>query len=144
MINIVEICVLAAGLGVNSIMDIKSKRVSLKIMSGLFLIGCFFRGIQGELFTWCFLLRLIPGIVCFLLTWITRGSIGIGDGCMFWVLGAFLSLEELLVVCMIALCAVGIVALVLMVGFHKKKNYEIPFVPFLFIGFIATKALYGG
>lgn len=141
--NVMEICVLSAGLGINSVMDFKSKRISLKIMVALFLAGCFFRGAQGELFTWMLLLRLFPGIICFFLTWITRGSIGIGDGCMFLVLGVFLSLEELLVVCMLALGMVGVTALVLMVFFHKKKNYEIPFVPFLFVGFVATKILYG-
>lgn len=144
MENILEIGLLSAGLGINSLMDLKTKTVSLKIMVALFLAGCFFRGIEGELFTWSFLLRLVPGIICFLLTWITRGGIGMGDGCMFLVLGTFLSLEELLVTCMIALGAVGVVALVLMVGFHKKKNYEIPFVPFLFMGFVITKVLYGG
>lgn len=144
MLTMLEIGILSAGLGINSIMDLRTKKISLKIMLILFISGCVFRVMQGNLFTLEFVLGLLPGGICLALSYMTRGNIGIGDGFMFLVLGAFLSIEELFVTSMIALGSAGIAAMVLLIGFHKKKNYEIPFVPFMFVGFVITKILYGG
>ena len=142
--NMLEMCTLMTGLGINSVIDIRTHKVSLKIMVVLFCAGCAFRMLQGNFFALSFFAALLPGIGFLLLSWLTRGNIGAGDGCMILVLGAFMDLEEVFAVCTIAISAVGIFGLFLMLGFHKSKNYEIPFFPFLFLGCLLTKIVYGG
>ena len=142
--NVLEMCTLMTGLGINSVIDIRTHKVSLKIMIALFCAGCTFRMIRGNFITSSFLIALLPGIGFLLLSWLTRGNIGAGDGCMILVLGAFMDLEEVFTVCTIAISAVGVFGLFLMLGFHKSKTYEIPFFPFLFLGCLLTKIVYGG
>lgn len=87
---------------------------------------------------------ICPGIVCILLAKISREAIGYGDGILLCGLGCIYSVEEIMSVCMIASIFGGITALVLFVFFHKKGNYEIPFVPFLFLGWIIEVWIEGG
>lgn len=142
--EIAEICVLTAGLGVSSVIDLLVRKVSVKILALLFVAGCIFRVMQGDMFEIAFLWRILPGVICILLTKITHGGIGLGDGYMLLVLGMFFNIEELISVCIIASCLAGLVAMGLLFFGHKKKNYEIPFVPFLSLGCAIVKMVYGG
>lgn len=78
---------------------------------------------------------LIPGIAALLIGRISKEAIGYGDGVLLCVMGFYFTLEELLAVCMIAFMAAALIALILLVVFHKKGSYEIPFVPFLLIAY---------
>lgn len=133
---------LMAGLAGSSILDIRKHRISMRVLGILLIAGLGFRIYDRELFEMVFLLRLLPGLLCMLLTWITRGAVGLGDGCMILVLGLFLNWEELMSVCMMSLCLSGLIGLLLLVGFRKKKNYEIPFVPFLLVSFVLLQFVF--
>jgi prepilin signal peptidase PulO-like enzyme (type II secretory pathway) len=64
----------------------------------------------------------------------TGQKVGYGDGLLLLALGCYLVWEDMLLMCMAAVFCGGIWGLVLMIFFHKNKDYEIPFVPFLFLG----------
>ena len=124
------ICLLIQG-----IWDVRTKEIPMWI--SLCLGGCSFLYsvyIQRE---WTsILLSLVPGAVCLMLGVITRQAIGYGDGILITALGMLYSVDELLEICIIAIffaCAAG---LILLIFFKKKGNYEIPFVPFLFVGWM--------
>ena len=87
---------------------------------------------------------VFPGILCLFIAKITQEAIGYGDGILLCGLGCVYSLEEILRVCMIASFLGGIAAIVLLVCFGKRGNYEIPFVPFLFMGWFVDVLLTGG
>lgn len=124
------ICLLIQG-----IWDIRTKEIPMWI--SLCFGGCsFLYSVCNQRDWMCIGLALIPGVICLLLGYVTRQAVGYGDGILLCALGMLYSVEELVHMCMIAIFAAGMVGLVLLVVFKKKGSYEIPFVPFLFIGWL--------
>lgn len=80
------------------------------------------------------MMAFIPGILCFIFCRVSQEAVGYGDAIMFLVLGMFYSLGTILSICMIAYSVAGTISLVLLLFFQKKGNYEIPFIPFLWMG----------
>lgn len=127
---IAGICLLIQG-----IRDIRTKEIPLWVslcLGG----GGFLYSIYSHRDWLDFCLGLLPGIGCLLLGYCTRQAVGYGDGILLCALGMLYSVEELLYICMVAACFAGITGLVLLVCFKKKGTYEIPFVPFLFVGWM--------
>jgi len=79
------------------------------------------------------LLALLLGVIFLLIGKITREAIGYGDGILLIVMGLFYSAKQMWSICIMAFVFAGVVALVLLLIFRKKGNYEIPFVPFLLL-----------
>ena len=76
------------------------------------------------------------GAAVIMLSIISKGAVGMGDGLLFLSLGTVLSFEELLSAFLLGLfccCFWGIVVLFLS---GKGKKTEMPFVPFLMLGYI--------
>ena len=84
----------------------------------------------------CFCMALIPGMLCLFLGFCTKQAVGYGDGFLLCALAMLYTLQDLLCILMIAMFCAGIIALLLLVVFKKKSTFEIPFVPFLFIGWL--------
>lgn len=79
------------------------------------------------------LLGILPGIGCLLVSKLTREAIGYGDSILICVLGLFYDGNHLLKIGMIAVCFASLLGMGLLLA-GKKRQYEIPFVPFLFLG----------
>lgn len=82
------------------------------------------------------LIAFVPGIVCLFCCMVTKESVGYGDAILLIAMGCLYSCEELVFICSVALVTAAVVSMVLCIGFHKKGNYEIPFVPFLWLGWL--------
>ncbi len=82
------------------------------------------------------LFAFIPGIICLLCCIVTRGAVGYGDAILLLTMGCLYSYEELLFICGVAMGVAAIVSMILFIGFHKRGDYEIPFVPFLWVGWV--------
>ena len=65
---------------------------------------------------------------------VTGEQIGFGDAFLIFIMGLYCNVTELINVCMFALILVGIVSLFLMTVAKKSKKYELPFIPFVFLG----------
>ena len=132
----IKIVMIILLLGFNSVLDIKRRQISLVLTAviGLvvILVRIWERQPWGELG-----LSLIPGVVFVLLAYVTEESIGYGDAWVLLSVGCYLSFKEMLTMCMSALCLAGVTALFLYIFLYKKKNYEMPFIPFLFIGYLS-------
>lgn len=81
------------------------------------------------------------GIACLVYSKISKEALGYGDSLLLCSLGLVLDVEHMLLICMIAFGVAGIGALVMLVFFHKKKKYEMPFVPFLWMAFVIDALL---
>ena len=57
-----------------------------------------------------------------------------GDAFLIFIMGLYCNVTELINVCMFALILAGIVSLFLMTVAKKSKKYELPFIPFVFLG----------
>lgn len=122
---------LIACLAILSYEDLKYKEVSIPFLVGLIatslISGCVF--IEDIL---DILRGLIPGAALIIVSIATRGRIGIGDGIVLAGIGLSLGCARAFEIFLIGLAssvAVGMVLLLI-----KKKDCEMPFVPFLLIG----------
>ncbi len=138
----VKIGITISGLIWNSILDLREKKISLMVVIFYALIGMGYQIINKNLGFWI-VAALIPGLLALAFAKLTREKIGYGDGLLLLALGCYLAIEELVLVCMIAVCLAGTVALILLLFFHKGRDYAIPFVPFLLCGYIMECFLCG-
>jgi len=130
------------GLAYLSIADIKKKELHLSaiVFFGAYGMLCTLFRLKGVYepspsFLGSLLLRLVPGLVCLLLGFITREAIGYGDGLVLLGMAAYLSAEQILVAGYVGLLSAGVVSIVALLFFRCSRKYRIPFVPFLFIGY---------
>ena len=73
---------------------------------------------------------------------ITKGALGMGDGWLMMALGTALETEEFLIMLLIGLGCSAVWAGILLVVLHRGRNAEIPFVPFLLLGYIGGVLLW--
>lgn len=106
-----------------SIEDILERQISMKwvLILGVSGIGYLFKMGHYPVF--------FPGILLLLMGYCTKEQIGYGDGFLILALGTWASIE---VICCMLYIAV-ILSFIVSICFRKK---EIPFVPFLTIGYI--------
>lgn len=130
---LVKEIMLVAGLSIMSIEDIRRREIRRIWLIGLGIAGTVFAIVSGDIDGAWYLLRLVPGLVCLLVAWITKEQVGFGDASLILILGLYCSVMELLNVCMIALSLAGIVSLILLTIAKKSKKYELPFIPFILL-----------
>ncbi len=131
---IIKEIVLVVGLTIMSIEDIRRREIRRIWLIGLGMVGIVIAIVAGDIDGAQYLFRLVPGIVCFLVAWVTGEQIGFGDAFLIFIMGLYCNVTELINVCMFALILVGIVSLFLMTVAKKSKKYELPFIPFVFLG----------
>lgn len=132
--------ILMAGLALHAVCDILTKKIPLVGTILLGVAGIAIQIIRHEFYSEAFL-ALIPGVICLLLAWLSREQVGYGDGALILAIGCYLDWGSMLGLCMLALSLAGLYALILVVVLKKGKNYEIPFAPFLFVGFCIERWL---
>ena len=134
IIKLVITCIL----GVLAVIDFKKKQVSnvfLLIVSGIVIINyVIFRPIT--------MVSLVGGIligtVLLGISYITRQKIGVGDGLLIMILGAYLGFEGIGVVLLYALTLSAIWSGLLMIIKKVNRNYTIAFIPFIFVGYVGV------
>ena len=135
-----EFCVLVF-LGLNSWMDIKKREISLVLATMLAAAGMIWTVYRGTVS----IERLLPimtGVSFLGISVITRGSMGMGDGWILLALGTVLMPEEFFSMLFAAMLISAAWAGILLWLFHKKGNTEIPFVPFLMLGYLGKLFLW--
>ena len=135
-----EFCVLVF-LGLNSWMDIKKREISLVLAAMLAAAGMIWTVYRGTVS----IERLLPimaGISFLGISVITRGAMGMGDGWILLALGTVLMPEEFFSMLFAAMLISAAWAGILLWLFRKKGNTEIPFVPFLMLGYLGKLILW--
>lgn len=134
-----EICVLTF-LGFNTWSDLKKKEVSLAAVGIFTIISLGWAFYAGKI-TWQYFLP--PGIGSFflLISIITKGAMGMGDGWLMIALGMALDIREFLTMLSVGLLGCAAWSGLLLTVFRKEKNTEVPFVPFLLLGYVGGMLL---
>ena len=112
-------------LGWNSWKDIRKKEISL-IITGIFA----FLGIMTAFYN----RNVTAGFVG--ISAVSGNQIGAGDGLLLIALGTVLEMEEYLRTICLALIGCGLWAVILLGILRKKKTTELPFVPFVLLGYV--------
>lgn len=136
--------ILFAGLAVVAVEDIHRKEISSFPLIIMGFAGILLSIAAGEWKEWYVIFHFLPGILILIIAWLTKETIGYGDGLVILCLGCFLTAGEILDVCMAAITLAGVVALVMLLVMRKSKKAQLPFVPFLFAGCVILKLMQGG
>lgn len=134
--------VLGGILAIQSFYDLKRKELPVLVTVTGAGIGLLFWIILGNRSITLFA-GFLPGILLLLFAKISREAIGYGDGLLIVMMGMYLKINSLISVCMWAFSLAGVVALFLLITAKKKGKQEIPFVPFLLVGFLMEVLLSG-
>lgn len=128
-----------------SVQDIRRKEISnigLLASMGMVVLLLLLDGvINGNLFSaeallWKKIWGLLPGICVCILSYVTRGAIGKGDGYLLCVSGLALGVEANLAILFYGLLTAGFCSAVLLALRMVKRKTKLPFVPFLCGGYL--------
>ena len=81
---------------------------------------------------------LLPGVLLLLFAFVTRESIGTGDGLVLCALGMFCGAKTALAVLGMALVLASVLAMVLLVLRRAGRKTELPFLPCLWGGYLLS------
>lgn len=127
-----------------SLEDIRQRKVN-----SIWILIC---GILAVVFHLCWrrldvyemLLGALPGVGLLLVSKITGGKVGAGDGLLLIVTGFFLGWQKNTAIFFVGTCLAGIYSLFQLWLKRKKKEDEIAFVPFLSLGYLLILCLERG
>lgn len=91
-------------------------------------------GVMGETGIFMTAVSLVPGVVFFLLSFLTGEKVGYGDGWVLLMIGLFLGVYRCFLILFVGLLAESAVAMVLLAFKKIRRDKEIPFSPFLLLG----------
>ena len=131
-------------LGVCGLEDIKLKRIRLVVVNTFAILGIVFHIIY-ERITWLDMLGgALIGVALLIIGYFSKEKIGYGDGLLFMATGIYLGFWNNLVLLWLSTTLAGIYGLVLMLIKKKKKNSEIPLVPFMLAVYVVSLIFNGG
>lgn len=128
--------ILLVFLGINTISDIKSKKI---LVWSAWIFGAFglVYGFVTKELTWSqALIALLLGVIFLVISKATKESMGYGDGIIVSIMGIYLSIQRIVGSLALALIFAALWSIILIVFFKKKKQEEFPFVPFVLLGFL--------
>ena len=121
-----------------SVCDIRNKEIPMWISLSFGGISTIYSWMcQREWSSFC--ISFLTGVVCLIIAYCTRQAIGFGDGILLCSLATLYSLKKIMEIIVVAISIAGVIGLILLVVFRKSGKYEMPFVPFLFIGWIFSR-----
>ncbi|MBQ8596618.1 MAG: hypothetical protein IJ409_02395 [Lachnospiraceae bacterium] len=111
--------------------DVEAKMISIKKLCVFGILALLYL-LWKEPLVWQELFRrVMPGMFLLFLSWISRESIGYGDGAAVMVLGLWTGVIFTLATVCIGTLAAGFWSLACLI---RKKTEPIPFIPFLLLG----------
>lgn len=122
-------------LGINTWTDIRKKEICLPVLF-IFLAGGMLWQIWQGTFWPGGVLSLGIGICIILIALLSRGMIGLGDGLLILAMGSVMKAGELTGILFAALLLCGIYSGIELLVRKKTRSEEIPFAPFLLIGYL--------
>ncbi len=84
------------------------------------------------------ILGVIPGAVLLIISFVSRGQIGIGDGVLVAITGASLGLEAVVRILTAALILIMLFSGGMLVFGKFKRKSTLPFIPFIFAGYLLS------
>ena len=83
-------------------------------------------------------LGLIPGVVFFCISFICKGQIGPADAFVILCTGACIGLKAIITAVSVSLFGVAVVSAVMLISRKMNRKSTIPYIPFIFLGYIAA------
>jgi prepilin signal peptidase PulO-like enzyme (type II secretory pathway) len=128
-------------LTINSITDIREKRISIIISLIFGAIGIIINIIFNQYNIISILLAMLLGFIMILISKVTKEAIGIGDGIILVVMGLFTGVYNNLLILLYGLILSSIVSCFFLITKKLDKKDKIPFIPYLLAGYIIILAV---
>jgi len=123
-------------LGFNALTDWKRKEISVMATCAFGILGIvlhlIFRSVEFKEM----LLGMAFGGGIFIVSYLTKEQIGKGDAFLLTILGLYIGAQQVIAVFVVAIFLASIVAIILRVVKKKEKDFELPFAPFIFCGYL--------
>lgn len=116
-------------------LDIKQKKIWLPWLAVFFLEAVVLMFIGVSSWRVC-LVGMIPGVLLIIISLISQGAIGLGDGYLVCVIGSLTGLERVMIILTGAMLISAATGMFLIIFRHWGRKSTLPFVPFLLIAFI--------
>lgn len=120
----------------SSLIDLRYKKISIPIVLIYLGMGVLWRIAFCKADFLSILLGMALGVFLILVSKLCKGAIGMGDGILLIVTGCMLGIQKNFELFFGGLLGAALVSLFLIVIKKVKKNYEIPFIPFLFLAYV--------
>lgn len=124
-----------------AIIDIKSKKISLVVLGITFVWVLIVLPFRKDISCIEGLGGFLVGITLFGINRVTREQIGLGDACLFCIMGVGLGFWDNLNLLLYSLLLAAIFSAGLILIKKVGKRYAIPFVPFVLLGYIGVLLL---
>lgn len=128
--------ILLGMLGLYAVEDIRKKRISVRHLWIFGAAGIVINLFQKSISVPDMLLGVAVGVTLVMVSLLTRESIGLGDGFLLMTAGVFLGGSSVLELLFISLLYAALVSLGMLAFRRWKRKREIPFVPFLLLGYL--------
>ena len=125
-----------ANLGFNTFFDIRLKKISVPCCLLFSVAGLLVRLLSADIRPIDFLLSLLPGVFLVLTVLISGGKVGMGDAIVFLSLGFALPVTMVVPVMLVGMILSGLFSLGALALKKATLKTRIPFMPFVFTGFI--------
>lgn len=127
-------------LGINSWIDIRKREISL-LLTGTFAAFAVFcllcRGDFSVKMFWA----VGMGLLFVGMSIATAGAVGMGDGLVMIALAVAMDTKEFFIMLLCALAVSAVWAGILLVPLQKNRHTQLPFIPFLLLGYAGSLLL---
>ena len=131
-----QLVVAAVFLSLCTYTDLKNKYIYRKLAVIMAAFAAAGHLIKGDLAVSDCVLSILPGMFCFLVSLLTREALGYGDSLVITICGFSLGLEKVVDLLMTGLFFAALWAIGLCIFRKVDRKHEIPFMPFLTLGFM--------
>ena len=123
-------------IGICTITDILRKTVDIRVLLAFSLIlavCCYF---EKNYNIESFVAGIGVGILLACISILSRGAVGMGDVCLYSIIICFIGVQKGIFVLFLSIAFAFFVALFLVIVNRKKKDYEMPLVPFVLAAYL--------
>lgn len=131
-IQIVNTLMIMVFLGIATYFDFRRKMIPIWVQAMGIIFLCITQIVKGQGWNWEILLALLPGILLLGISFVTRESIGYGDGIAVLILGGMIGARKCMWVICISLFMMSVVGIVLLATKRATRKTRIPYIPFMF------------
>ncbi len=141
--SVIESIAVTGFLTVAAIEDIRKKSITRRLIAVAMIGGIIYRLLNFDTSTVGSILSgSAIGVFMILLSYVSRGAVGVGDGAVLIVTGIVLGFERNLGIFLLALVLSALVGLFLLIIVKVDRKKEIPFVPFLLAASVVLSAVF--
>lgn len=123
-------------IGVCTVMDILKRMIDIRVLFIFSLIIAVCAYIEKSLTIENFIVGICIGGVFFAVSILSNGAIGIGDAAVYMIIICFIGVQRGVFIILMSIMFAFFAALYLVIFKKKKKKYEMPFIPFIFVAYI--------